>query len=61
MEHRFLVYDEDGKLIRTFSDRPNAKAYCDKRPEFVLKSMPRIKPTETPFEIALRECGEALL
>ena len=59
--HRFHVYDGDGELLRTFSTKADAMNYLDKRPEFVLKVVPKEKPTETPFEKALRENGEALL
>ena len=61
MDRRYLVYDGDGELIRTFATKADAQNFAEKRPEFVLKIQPKQKPTETPYEKALRENGEALL
>lgn len=61
IDRRFQVYDGDGELLRTFTTKVDALEYIEKRPEFVLKVIPKEKPTETPFEKALRENGDALL
>jgi hypothetical protein len=61
MERRFLVKDGDGEVLRTFLTKADAVNFMQKRPEFTLLIIPKQKPTETPFEQALREVGEALL
>lgn len=64
MERRFQVLDGDGEVIRTFLTKADAVNFMEKRPEFTLMIMPKQpkdKPTETPFEKALREVGDALL
>jgi len=61
IERRFQVFDGDGELLRTFSTKADALNYLEKRPEFVLKVVPKTKPTETEFERMLRLNGDALL
>ncbi len=61
MDRRFLVYDGEGELLRTFATKADAVNFMEKRPEFVLKIQPKQKPVESAFEKALRENGEALL
>ena len=63
MERRFQVLDGDGEVIRTFITKADAINFMEKRPEFTLMIEPK-KPkeqTESPFDKALREVGEALL
>lgn len=64
MQRRFIVLDGDGEPIRAFLTKPDAEEYIEKRPGFTLYVQPKTpkeKPTETPFEKALREVGDALL
>lgn len=61
MDRRFLVYDGDGELIRTFSTKVDAEAFCARRPEFMLKVTPKQKPAESDYDRLLRENGDALL
>lgn len=61
IDRRFQVYDGDGELLRTFTTTVDALEYMEKRPEFVLKVIPKEKPTETEFQKQLRLNGEALL
>lgn len=61
MDRRYLVYDGDGELIRTFTTKADAQNFAEKRPEFVLKIQPKQKPAESDYDRLLRENGDALL
>lgn len=63
-DRRFLIYDGDGELLRTFTTKIDALEYIEKRPEFVLKIIPKtkpIKPAESDYDRLLRLNGDALL
>jgi hypothetical protein len=55
------VYDGDNELLRTFATKDDALAFTEKRPEFIIKIVPKTKPTETDYERMLRLNGDALL